>query len=663
MNFKNTNPCKILFNRETDKNSDTCNRIISDLLSRKTERFYRKDLVAHYGCVNAIEFSNNGQFLVSGGDDRRVLLWNVQKALHNHGKPTVMRSEHNSNIFCLAFDNSITHIYSAGNDDQVILHDLHTGKALDVFNLEQPVYGISVNPFDDHVFASAVDDGRILIFDTRLKPSCDPYKLASSKSAFHAVMYNPVEPRLLATANSKKGTALWDVRTANKVLMQFGRKGGCMNVRWDQTGRKILALRRRQTPVLYEIGNPEPIAQFVHSKYENSVTMKSCCFAGLKDEYVLSGSDDFDLYMWKISDVMKSDESSNNEHMVLRGHRSIVNQVRFDPYNCIIASSGVEKVIKIWSPLPLPEGSRITSNWMRKIYSHQEYMYMILRNESFMSHDYSEQSTTEDPQMLAFFDSLIQRARDGSASDSNDMSSDENILCNSNSDLVDAHYSSLSDDYLDSSDEESSDGSDNIRRRIRRRLLSAKSSLNLLRHANATSASNTANHSQEGTLSPDVSSLSSTSFVASPSSSTTVSSSSDDDNDDTNDRHDTDDRSAPRLPTSAASPSSFNKRKLKLSSSSSRGSNAADTQHRFKRARILNFEPPSDELDSVFDRGSSGSGGTSTDTVDSGVYVDSLPKFKFGSFKRNDKRKYRSRKKSSSSSSSSSSLSSSDTDC
>lgn len=64
-----------------------------------------------------------------------------------------------------------------------------------------------------------------------------------------------------------------------------------------------------------------------------------------------------------------------------------------------------------------------------------------------MSHDYSEQSTTEDPQMLAFFDSLIQRARDGSASDSNDMSSDENILCNSNSDLVDAHYSSLSDDY------------------------------------------------------------------------------------------------------------------------------------------------------------------------------------------------------------------------
>jgi hypothetical protein len=28
--------------------------------------------------------------------------------------------------------------------------------------------------------------------------------------------------------------------------------------------------------------------------------MKSCCFAGEEDQYVLSGSDDFNLYMWQI---------------------------------------------------------------------------------------------------------------------------------------------------------------------------------------------------------------------------------------------------------------------------------------------------------------------------------------------------------------------------
>lgn len=30
------------------------------------ENLYTKDLVAHYGCVNAIEFSKEGQYLISG---------------------------------------------------------------------------------------------------------------------------------------------------------------------------------------------------------------------------------------------------------------------------------------------------------------------------------------------------------------------------------------------------------------------------------------------------------------------------------------------------------------------------------------------------------------------------------------------------------------------
>lgn len=63
------------------------------------------------------------------------------------------------------------------------------------------------------------------------------------------------------------------------------------------------------------------------------------------------GSDDFNLYMWRIppTEVKWVDTA----HMVLRGHRSIVNQVRYNQASCIFASSGVEKIIKIWSPFPL----------------------------------------------------------------------------------------------------------------------------------------------------------------------------------------------------------------------------------------------------------------------------------------------------------------------
>lgn len=67
------------------------------------------------------------------------------------------------------------------------------------------------------------------------------------------------------------------------------------------------------------------------------------------------GSDDFNLYMWKIP-PMDGKAWVESAHMVLRGHRSIVNQVRYNQASCIFASSGVEKIIKIWSPFPLGTG-------------------------------------------------------------------------------------------------------------------------------------------------------------------------------------------------------------------------------------------------------------------------------------------------------------------
>lgn len=39
------------------------------------KNLYRKDLVCHFGCVNAIEFSKNGELLVSGNKFINILFW------------------------------------------------------------------------------------------------------------------------------------------------------------------------------------------------------------------------------------------------------------------------------------------------------------------------------------------------------------------------------------------------------------------------------------------------------------------------------------------------------------------------------------------------------------------------------------------------------------
>ncbi|KAH8030248.1 hypothetical protein HPB51_006680 [Rhipicephalus microplus] len=367
---------------------------------------YRKDLYAHYGCVNAIEFSNDGEWLVSGGDDQRVLLWNVQEAISGPGRPQAMKGHHNSNIFCLCFDSCHKTVFSAGNDEQVVIHDVATGVTKDVFLHDEAVYGLSVQPGNDFVFASASDDGSILVYDVREPRSSDPLLLATSTSPFHAVTYNPVEPRLLATANSREGAALWDVRCPRRYLLCYdgAMSQSAMSVRFNSRGTQVLVLRRRRPPAVFQIQCRQPVVQMHHVDYCNSCTMKSCCFAGQRDEYVMSGSDDFQLYAWKLPDDIEEsadlcDAKSRwvgQAHLVLQGHRSIVNQVRFNKTAMVVASSGVEKMIKLWSSLPLPGGSRCTrSERRRRRFTYQEYVHLVLESGQLSNHDYSHKPPGE----------------------------------------------------------------------------------------------------------------------------------------------------------------------------------------------------------------------------------------------------------------------------
>jgi len=110
--------------------------------------------------------------------------------------------------------------------------------------------------------------------------------------------------------------------------------------------------------------------------------------------------------------------------MVLQGHRSIVNQVRFNSANHMLISAGVEKILKVWSPFPIPGGysnKDVCPGNARQLYSHGDYLGFIRYGGLPLSHDeYDNRSTEEDPRMLAFFDSLIQREKDSFHSDSDD---------------------------------------------------------------------------------------------------------------------------------------------------------------------------------------------------------------------------------------------------
>ena len=154
-----------------------------------------------------------------------------------------------------------------------------------------------------------------------------------------------MDSRLLVTANQNEGVALIDHRKPNKPIMRYGKKDkrqSAMCAKFSPDGTKIFSLGLKLSPVLYDISSPRALVEFDHPGYFNSCTMKSGAITD--NGYVLSGSDDFNVYVWKIPEFLDDFEKSTSyvkrADFVLKGHRSIVNQVRYNPVFNLYATSG-----------------------------------------------------------------------------------------------------------------------------------------------------------------------------------------------------------------------------------------------------------------------------------------------------------------------------------
>ena len=315
---------------------------------------------------------------------------------------------------------------SGGNDEKVLVHDVTTGETLDIFPHDESVYSIHCHPEQPNIFTTACSDGRILLFDLRLSRE-DPVRLQGSTFPYHSVKFNPVDPTLLVTANQENGASLIDCRKPDTPIMTYGRNKSAMCANFSPNGSQIFVLGRKLNPFLYDLANPLPIAEFDHPGYWNRCTMKSGTFGA--QDYVFSGSDNFAIYAWKIPENCDDQgfQYIKRADFVLQGHQSIVNQVRYNSTFDVLASSGVEKRIKLWSPFDIAndESGPENSGRRRKISRTENRMTLYAQSTELLD----TETTEENPKMLAFFDTLVQR----------DFSSDsEETLSDTESDDIDS---------------------------------------------------------------------------------------------------------------------------------------------------------------------------------------------------------------------------------
>jgi mitogen-activated protein kinase organizer 1 len=91
----------------------------------------KQTLEGHYGPVNIAYFNNDGQYVLSGGQDKSVKLWSVLKE-NQGGRGVCLKtySGHGREIYDIAITNDNSKFATCGGDKAVFYWDVMTGRTI-----------------------------------------------------------------------------------------------------------------------------------------------------------------------------------------------------------------------------------------------------------------------------------------------------------------------------------------------------------------------------------------------------------------------------------------------------------------------------------------------------------------------------------------------------
>ena len=205
-------------------------------------------LHSHTSCVNALEFSVDGMYMGSGGDDLRVALWKGDRVVGNY-------LGHEANIFSIGFMGTaageLGKMVSGGMDEKVYVHDLEYGEG----KAKTPVtiYGdheVRFCPFFSQLRSTTTDNDLRVVYDvyrrTRHRPtsSSPPQKMVPSGNSTRELL----PPSDCWMATSARSTTSFTIR---RVRIFLSRRTETARIICTTRGNRLLIRLKGGPPRIY----------------------------------------------------------------------------------------------------------------------------------------------------------------------------------------------------------------------------------------------------------------------------------------------------------------------------------------------------------------------------------------------------------------------------
>lgn len=286
----------------------------------------------HSEAVISLQFSPNGRYLASGSGDTTVRFWDV-----NTETPHFTCKAHKNWILAIAWSPDGTKLASGCKNSEVCVWDPATGNQLGktMKGHKQWITCLQWEPLHTNPecrkLASSSKDGNIRIWDTILCQtlitlSGHLQSVTCIRWGGEGLLYSSSQDRTIKVWRTEDGTMC-------RTLQGHGHWVNTMALNTDyviRTGAYDPAASKADQN---RTKDKEELKKLALERYQK--------LKGSEVERLVSGSDDFTLFLWTPSVAKK-------EITRMTGHQALINEVKFSPDGRLIASGSFDKSIKVW---------------------------------------------------------------------------------------------------------------------------------------------------------------------------------------------------------------------------------------------------------------------------------------------------------------------------
>mmetsp|Transcript_119991 Transcript_119991/g.340163 ORF Transcript_119991/g.340163 Transcript_119991/m.340163 type:complete len:445 (+) Transcript_119991:67-1401(+) len=279
---------------------------------------------AHEGFIRDVVVSPDGTRVLSSGDDKTTKMWSLQAATSSL-EPTPVSTYHTA-----AIPNSVDHHWKqpvfVTTGDTVDVWDYQRSTPLNSFEWGcERVITARFNPAEPALIASTAVDRSVALYDLRGNTAIRKVIL---KMRSNAVCWNPMEPVNFTVANEDCSLYTFDMRNLSVARYRhWDHTMAVLDVSYSPTGQEFVSASYDKTMRLWSVGQQRS-RDVYHGKRMQRVL---CCHFTPDSRFVLSGSEDTNIRVWKAKSDQKLGVLTDREKQASAYRETLKDKFRLLP--------------------------------------------------------------------------------------------------------------------------------------------------------------------------------------------------------------------------------------------------------------------------------------------------------------------------------------------